>query len=420
MLKINDSISLNYIPMEKLKTSTIGVYIHRSLNECDASKNALLPYVLKRGCRICPDREAMERYLDELYGATFKTGTLKKGEDHVLYFTIESISEKYASEKEALFRKMLRLILSVVFEPVTDGTGFSSEFAEQEKKNLTERIESIKNDKRTYASVRCTAEMFAGNEFAIPSYGTVDGVKSITSENLYEYYKDIIGSSKIDIYVSGECDEPEAAKEIEAMLPDIEFKGKQPQIKGSFIKSGDVKYVEEKMDVTQGKLSMGFTTGINPVSEEYYALMVANSIFGGGAHSKLFNNVREKLSLCYYASSSLERYKTVLVVNAGIEFENYQKAYDEILAQLENIKNGEISELEYVSSINAIVNSLKTCKDDQYAMQSFNLSEHILNTGKSLDDCIEEIKKVTPEQAADAAKKIRLDTVYFLKGEDSK
>ena len=419
MQKINDSITLHYIPMKKLKTSTIGVYIHRPLTADDASKNAIIPRILKRGCALCPSREEIENYLDECYGAELRGGCFKKGEDQVIYFTLESITEKYAPDDEPIFEKMLSLMMSVIFEPIEESGGFSEEFVRQEKKNAIEAIESIKNDKRSYASHRCVEEMCKGTAYAVASYGTTDGINDTDSKSLYEYYKNMIFKSGIDIFVSGECDEEKTAELIKKHLPNNSFTKSNIKIEGILQKSGDVNYIEEKMDVTQGKLSMGFTTGIDRASDDYYCLMVANSIFGGGAHSKLFNNVREKLSLCYYASSSVDRYKTFIVVNAGIEFENYQKAYDEILHQLENVKKGDISELEYVSSINAIVNSLKSCFDDQYAMQSYELSECILKTGIGLEDAIEKIKSVTIDDVVRVWKNVRLDTVYFLKGADA-
>jgi len=243
-------------------------------------------------------------------------------------------------------------------------------------------------------------------------------VEDIDEKKLYEYYKKLIHGSKIDIYVSGECDEDKAFEIIKNSLPIGGYSSEKINFAGIVRNRGEIKNVEEKMDVTQGKLSMGFTTGIEGTSEDYFALMVANSIFGGGAHSKLFNNVREKLSLCYYASSSIDRYKTFLLVNSGIEFENYQKAYDEILKQLQDVKDGNISQLEYVSSINAIVNSLKSCFDDQYAMQSYYLSESILGTGISLEECIEKIKAVSIDDVVRVTSGIELDTVYFLKGVD--
>ncbi len=416
LIPINKSISIEYIPMTTLKTSTIGIFIHRRLNKEEASLNAILPRILKRGCELAKTRTEIEEYLDNLYGGDLRGGCFKKGEDQVIYFSVEAITEKYTLDKEPLFKRMIELLMSIVFNPVTENGGFKEEYVEQEKKNLAERIESLKNDKRSYASMRCVQEMCAGTDFAIPSYGTVEDVKKIDNTSLYEYYKELIRNSKIEIYISGECDSTEAAMLIKESLPSIEFCGGEIELDGILEKDSDVKYVEEQLDVTQGKLSMGFTSGIDPTDDKYFALMVANSIFGGGAHSKLFNNVREKLSLCYYASSSIDRYKTIIVVNAGIEFENYQKAYDEILNQLDAVKKGDISELEYVSSINAIINSLTSCFDDQFAMQSFRLSEGILKTEYTLHDCIEKIKAVTLEDAIAAAQNIRLDTVYFLKG----
>jgi predicted Zn-dependent peptidase len=172
------------------------------------------------------------------------------------------------------------------------------------------------------------------------------------------------------------------------------------------------------MEVTQGKLAIGFRTGITPTDKDYPALVVFNSVFGAGAHSKLFNNVREKLSLAYYASSQLERYKGLLLVNAGVEFKNFKLAYDESLVQLEEIRKGNISDLEFDSSIKAITNSYTSTYDDQRSMAIFSLGEIIAGTNETIEDKLAAIKKVTKEQVAEVAKKLTLDTVYFLEGKE--
>ncbi len=402
--------------MEKLKTSTIGIYIHRPLKKENASKNALLPYVLKRGCKLCPDTESLEKFTQDLYGADVRCGVIKRGEDQIITFSFEAISDKYAIDREPVFKKLTGLAMSILFEPICTGGGFDASFVSQEKKNLSERIESIKNDKRSYANLRCIQEMCGDDEFSTLSYGSVNDVNKIDEKSLYEHYMSIITSSLIDIYVCGDADTESIISEIKKYISGKVFIKGGITHTGLLTPRGNVNYHEEILDVKQGKLAMGFTTETEPVGDGYYALMVANSIFGAGAHSKLFNNVREKLSLAYYASSSMERSKGIIVVNAGIEFSNYQKAYDEILLQLQDVKDGRISDLEYESSVNAIINSLKSCFDDQYAMQSFYLSEEIYSSGLSLDDIIEKIKSVTMADAVAAAQSIKLDTVYFLKG----
>lgn len=420
-ININENITLHYIPMQKLKTSSMGVYIHRPLCKEEAAKNGLLPFILKRGCMLAPTVEDIAKYLDNLYGAGIRAGVLKRGLDHVLTFTCDSISEKYTPFGEPIFDDLTDLLISVLLEPVTKDGAFLADFVEQEKKNNIEQLESIINDKRSYAALKCAKAVYKGTDLEISKLGTVEDIKGITPEELYNHYKKVICESPIDIVLSGEWDVDRISEKIKKAFSSISLKKSEIKKTKAFIKQREIQNVEEKLNIAQGKLSMGFITGVNADDdEEYWSMMVANSIFGGGAHSKLFNNVREKLSLCYYASSGLDRYTGVLNVNAGIEFENFQKAYDEILVQLKELQSGNVSELEYVSSINAIVNSLKTCRDDQYAMQSFYISEKVSGTGRDLDEIIEKIKQVSVDMAVSASQKIKLDTVYFLKGEEVK
>ena len=413
-LKINSNINLYYIPMTKLKTTTIGVYIHRSLCEEEVSKNALLPYVLKRGCKLCLDSEAVAKYLENLYGSAFGASVMKQGDDQIIYLGFESISDKYAPDGEKLSEDITKLMMSVMFEPVS----FTDEIVGQEKKNAVDRIMAEINDKRQYAMLRCGQEMCKGESFALSTLGTKEGVEAITAQSLKAHYENIITSSAIDIYVCGDADINALADEIKQYTNKIAFKeAKIPQSE-IFTGKGEVKRVTDHMDVVQGKLSMGFRTDIKADSADFVPLMVMNSVYGGGAHSKLFNNVREKLSLCYYASSNLVKNKGIMFVNAGIEFENFQKAYDEILVQLDAVKNGEISELEFTSSIRALENDLESYKDNQRMMQIYCLGQKIAGTNYSIDELKEKISRVTVEDVKRVAKNVELDTVYFLAGKE--
>lgn len=419
-ININSNIRLHYIPLTKLKTTTMGVYIHRSLNSEEASYNALLPYVLKRGCKLCSDTEATAKYLENLYGAKISTAVIKRGDDQIMYFDAEVISDRYAPEHEPLLLNLTELLLSMIFEPAVKNGSFNEDFVSQEKINAADRLEALKNDKRTYASIRCQEEMCRGEAFAISRLGTVEGINGINAKSLYNYYKKIITSSFIDIYVCGDADINSIKEKISGKVNEMSFES--AQIPKTEILSADreVNNVTDKMDVVQGKMSIGFRTGIKPTDTDYAALTVMNSVFGAGAHSKLFNNVREKLSLAYYASSQLEKYKGLLIVNSGIEFENFQKAYDETLVQLENIRKGDISDMEFDSSVSAVLNSLESLKDDQRAMQNFYLGEEVSGTRMDIEDKKKAVRSVTKEDVAKAAKKLELDTVYFLTGKEEK
>ncbi len=416
-VKINENITLNYIPMQKLKTTSLGVYIHRPLNEDEASYNALLTMVLRHASKKYPSRKEITKRLEELYGATMGGTTIKFGEDNVIYFDAETISDRYTPENESLITELLDLLMSVIFEPKARCGAFSKDIVDQEKKEAIDRINALINDKRRYATVKTQQETARGTSFTVSSYGDKDTIAKITPKSLFEHYKRVVTSSVIDIYICGDTDINSAKAVIDKYVKSLEFVASE--IPATEILTRDIKEINnvcEEMNVTQGKLSMGFLTNIDVKSKDSYALSVFNSVFGAGTHSKLFNNVREKLSLAYYASTTIEKYKGILIVNSGIEFENFEKAYNEFLVQLEEIRKGNISELEFSSSINTIVNGYNSYYDDQRAMATFTVAEKVGGTNRTIEEYIENIKKVTVEDVVRVANKIELDTVYFLKG----
>ena len=413
-ISINDNITLYYIPMQKLKTTSIGVYLHRPLCESEVSENAVLPHVLRRGCKLTPDSEAVAKYLEGLYGSTFGAGVMKAGDNQIIRLAFETISDTYAPEGEKLTAELTKLAMSVLFEPVS----FTDEVVETEKKNAVDRILSEINDKRIYARNRCVEEMFSGSGYALSAHGTKEGVENITAESLKAHYENIITSTPIDIYVCGDADAESIAAIVKPYMSGREFKKTDIPKSELFTGGGEVKRVTDRMEVTQGKLCLGFKTDTKPTDKDYYALTVMSCVFGGGAHSKLFMNVREKLSLCYYASSNLIGEKGAMLVNAGIEFENFDKAYDEIMAQLDAVKNGDISELEYVSSINALLNHYEGYKDNQLLMQMFHVNQKIAGLNDDIDTVKEKIRNVTIDDIKRAAARVELNTVYFLSGKE--
>lgn len=421
MIKINENITLRYIPMENLKTTAVGVYIYRPLTKEDASKNALLPYVLQRGCRELPSLLEISKRLEDLYGASFNVSVMKYGSVQIMAFTGKTISDKYLPEGEtpekSLTDSLTELIMSCIFDPFTENGAFCAEFVRQEKKNLTDAILNLVNDKRDYANRRCMEEMCAGDSCAVSKYGTVGDAERLDEKNLYEYYKSIITSSVIDIFISGTADIQSTADTVRAFADRLSFTAAETPQNDMFVKpETDVREVRENMDVTQGKLCIGFTTGITNRDSRYWALMAANSVLGGGAHSKLFNNVREKLSLAYYVSSRIDKNKGLMFISAGIEFSNYEKALQEIYAQLDDVKNGKISEDEFNASVLSLINSLDSYYDDQMYMQMFAVSNRVTGVDYDIEYMKERLRSVTVADAAEAARSVRADTVYFLEG----
>ena len=412
--KINENITLHYIPMTKLKTTSVGIYIGRMLEKKESSFNAVLPYVLMKGCKVAENASEMAKTLQNLYGARLYTGVNKRGDNQFIKFDGEVISDRFAPNREKLLKGLFDLMLSVVFEPVIENDGFVIDVTEREKQNCITKIEGLINDKRRYANTRMIEEMFKGEIYSISEYGYIDEIKKITTASLYEYYKKIIGTSIINIFVCGELNIHEIKEEIENKIKDITFVGAKLKASEIIKKNSEKEDVREYTDLTQGKLSIGFRTNVSAKDDDYWALMVANNIYGGGLGSKLFNNVREKLSLAYYVSTNIDKYKGFMLLNAGIAFEKLEEAENEIFFQLDEMKKGNISDDEMENARSEIVNSLNSCYDDQKQLQSYYMGNIIAGTDVSLEEYKENIMKVTKKQVIDVINKIETDTVYFL------
>ncbi len=411
-INIKENINLYYIPTKKFKTTTLGIYIHRPLNREECTINSLLSMVMRRGCPGFEDSKILSRHLDNLYGAAFSTTVRKKADRQILCANFQFINDKFLDDNIDIFD----CILDLADRAILKQESFDDEYVKQEKENLKKQLLSIINDKRSYATKRCTEIMCKGEAYGISKNGYIEDIDNIDKSMLLEHYKNIVLKSPVDIFVNGDVDIETVTEKLKIMFADVEVKYNIPSPSDVKKEVEDVKRVTEEQQIVQGKLSMGFRTNVYANDEDYPAMMMYNSILGSGIFSKLFNNVREKLSLCYYASSSVDYLKGVMFINSGIEVSNFQKAYDEILIQMEDIKNGIISDMEFSAAMLGTVNSINSTADNPFVMDDYFLGKIISGKIMTLEELAESIKKVTKEEVMQVANKIQLDTVYFLKG----
>lgn len=409
-----NGIKVYQIKTDKFKTNSVNIFFHDNLSKENASKNALLPAVLRRGSVNFPTIQDISLQLEELYGAAFDCGITKKGENQIIQFYLDFISDKYANGEADLTRKAFDLLFEIITKPVTENGVFKKEYLEQEAKNLKELIESRVNDKVQYGVDKCLEVMCEKEPFGLFDYGNIEDIGSINESNLYEHYKYFLETLPVYVFISGDINEEKTGYIIDK-FKQIK-RGKTKNLQEVSIEShvSKVREVTEQMNVNQAKLSIGFRTNTRPNSGNYYKLMLYNSILGGGIHSKLFQNVREKNGMAYYVFSRLEKFKGLMVISGGIEINNKDKAYEVIMKQLEDMKNGNISDYEFESSVKSIETGIKSLKDSQLQVVDFNLSQTIAGTKDSPDDIIEKVKKVTRQDVMEIAKNIEMDTVYFL------
>ncbi len=398
---------------DKFKTCRINFSMAMPLDQ-DASARAILPFILHRRCAKYPDFIAFSRVLDELYGAAISAGVSKRGEAQILSFSMTAIDDRFALNGDTVALECVQLLTDIIFDPLTDGESFPADIVEQEKRLLVEMIENEMNDKRRYALTRCEEIMFKDEAYGINRLGSVDEVKALTPEKVYSAWKDILRSATIQVTMVGSMDVDPVAEILKSRFSSIERD--VAKIDTVFVNEvNQPEYICEEMPIKQGKLVMGFRTGMADEYDNSVAMRIAVDIFGGGTYSKLFSVVREKMSLCYYCSAAFFSSKGIVMVQSGIEDINEEKAKSEILNQLSLVAQGEFSDEDFSSSIKSITDSIISNNDTPETICAWYSSQLLRKNLKTPEAYAQELTEVEKAQVIEAAKTITLDTVFMLK-----
>lgn len=415
--RIMDNVYLTYIPSEKFKTSFLSAQMVVPMTKETAPLNALLVNVLSRGTTHFPDMTAISSRLDELYGARLEPVVRKKGENQLFGFLASCVEDKLLPDGERVLEPLADLMGELFTNPATRNGRLNGDYMESEKTNLADLIRSEVNDKRTYASHRLIEVMCEEEAYGISRLGKANEVEKISLQKLNSHYQSILPRAQLELYYCGCAPEKRVIGMFRRAFAALPRVGTPLEMASTTQKNAPetCRIVEEAMDVTQGKLCIGFRTN----SRNGPATMLMNAMFGGTSNSKLFLNVREKLSLCYYASSSYHRKKGIITVSSGIEFANYQNAVNEIFAQLDALKRGEWEDWELEGARSTLRNAFRSIQDSAGAMEDFFMGQIATNGEETLSGLLAAVEAVTPEQIREAAESVKPDTIYFLKGKEA-
>jgi predicted Zn-dependent peptidase len=409
-----NGIDIYRIDTDKFKTSSIHIFFQDNLTRENVTKNALLPAVMRRGSEAYPTFRDIAMELEKLYGASFDCGVGKKGERHLIHFYTEFLSKRYAQDGTDTFAAGMKLLFDIVTRPAFVNGVFNEDYLASEKDKLRILIEGRVNDKMSYSVDRCLEEVCRDEPYGIYDYGFTEDLAGITAEELTDHYRNMMETYPMQVFLTGSISDAETDM-VTKLLKDLPRRDIIALADGFAAKEKvKARYVTETMNVTQGKLCLGYRTNTPPDSDDYRALMVYSGILGGGTHSKLFQNVREKASLAYYSYAMLEKFKGLMVVSSGIEIKNKDKALEIIQRQLDEIRNGNISDYEMDAALKSMETGIKSLTDSQMNIVDFYLSQIISGTSDSFGDVISKIRKVKKDDVVRAAQKIALDTVYFL------
>ena len=418
VIKIKNGINLNLIKTDKFKTNLLSVFLTVPLNENTITRNALIPAILRRGSNNLKTQEEISKTLEEMYGASFDCGVDKIGDNQVLKFYLETINNSYVENEENILKEAINILLDLVFNPLVNNNKFDETYVESEKNNIKQIIEGRKDAKATYALERCIEEMYKNLPYALYKYGKLEDLKNINAENLYEQYKKLINECKIDIFISGDITE-EVKNEVienknivslEERNPNYIESNKENRIK----QEKQEEIVSESMDVTQGKLILGLDM-LKEQEDDKYTALIYNAILGGTPNSKMFQNVREKNSLAYTASSSYIRQKGNIFVKCGIEIDNYEKALKIIKEQIEDMKKGKFTEEDIKQAKVNIVSTIKFIPEEQDTELLYYFSQELSGYQMNSEEYINKVNSITKGQIVELANRIQINTIYFLK-----
>lgn len=414
-VKLSEGVEGLFVKNERFNTTLISFNFYLPLKNETVADNALLPFLLTTCSNKYPDFSKLNYKLDKLYGAQLCASSEKAGDYQLLKVSISVIGNKYTLDNEDLTTEACDMLFELIFSPSVQNGAFLEEDIKREKRKAVEHIRGELSDKRIYSKQRLIGEMYKGEPYGVPKCGTEEQINSVTGESLYKAWKNMIESAYISVNViSGTMPSDlfdrvsdKFSCVVRKNITDVSLTAPTAEIETP-------NEITERMEISQGKLVMGFSSKLSGSGDEVLPLSVMCDIFGGGPYSKLFLNVREKMSLCYYCSASSIKTKGLITVDSGVEEQNAQKAKNEILNQLKALQNGELTDFEFSSSLKSMSDSLKTYNDSQELLDTWYSLRVVSGGTVSPEEMAQDIVKVTKQQVIDAAKGVKLHTVYRL------
>ena len=414
-LVLQPGVTLRCFEDSRFKQGCLSFQLIRPMRKEEAALNALIPAVLLRGTVTAPDLRAITLRLDDLYGAGVGPVVRRIGDYQTTGLCCGFIADRYALPGDRVLEPAVEFLGQLLLEPVTEKGIFRADFVKSEKKNLIAAIEAQRNDKRAYAGAQMLKKMCKKDSFGIPRLGEAAQVKKITPQTAWEHYRKILRESRIDIFYVGQARPETVAQALKPLLAKLERNYVNLPEQTAYHPSAEGAYTET-MEISQGKLCMGFVTPITIRDREFAAMQVCNVLFGGGMTSLLFMNIREKMSLCYDIGSGYHGAKGIVTVSAGIDCDKHDLVKQQVLAQLEICQKGEFTEEQLASAKQAVISSLQGVHDSPAAIENYYATAALSGLGMTPAEYKAAVEQVTARDVAAAASTLRLHTDYFLKG----
>lgn len=414
-ISLAPGVTLRCCTDRRFKQGRLSLQLVRPMYRQEAAMNSLLGSVLLRGTGRHPDIRSITAYLDDLYGASVGELVRRIGDYHTTGLYTSFMEDRFAMAGDEILSPMVKFLEELLLEPILTGDGFCPEFVESEKKNLIAELESERNDKSVYAGSQLLRLMCSADSFGIPRLGDKEQILAITPQSLYRHYRKVLTESPVELFYVGSREPEQIGTLLMPLVSGLARKVSPLPAQTAFHDGGKT-VRREKMDISQSRLCMGFVTPITNRDPRFAAAQVMNTLFGAGMTSKLFQNVREKQSLCYSIGSSYYGSKGIVTVGAGIDADKETVTREEILRQLECCRQGQITPLELTAARESILSGLRTIHDSPGAIEGYYATAALSGLGMDLQGYRRAVEQVTAEQVTEAACLLDLHSEFFLEG----
>jgi predicted Zn-dependent peptidase len=407
-MAIGGAVNTHIIKTDKFKTAVCCVLIRRPLLRETASKNALLPGILRQGCAKYPSIPKINGRMEELFGSVFDCQIVKKGEEQILQFYFEGVS------REGNFIKGVEFLKELILNPLIDSGGFKPDVAANAKNHLKNIIKGRMNNKAEYARVNCLAHICENEPFGAYADGYAEDLNDISAEDLYLHYKHILRTSPIELICAGNIDESELTAAVRGWDTTDRQRAIIPLAR-CFPARPAVKYISEDFNSAQGKLCIGLRSDIPPASGDFFGLLMMNEILGGGPGGKLFTKIRERESLCYYINSTLYWFKSIMLIQAGLASAHFERVVGLVNREIEEIRQECVTRDEWESAQQGLIAKFRSGQDYYSSILDFYAARYLLNDRRSVEDFIRGVEAASLSETAEAARRVEVDTVFMLK-----
>ena len=412
--RIGEEIYFSSINIDKFTTSRISVNFIVDLRRETVTANALVAFLLRKGCGMYPDFTALNLRLDELYGATISTDVKKFGDKQIINVTGACINDRFALDGESMLSQLAELICNIITDPVMENGRFLQKEIDVEKNILSDTIRSVKDDKGAYVIEKVISEMCADEPFGLKKYGYCEDMDRLAADYVSDCYRNILENSQIEIVCSGE----KITTDLKTIFANAFSNLKRGKTTLNTTKTTSVvddhREIVEKLNITQSKVALGFSSGIGIDDKRSIALRLMSAIYGGDTSSKLFTVVREEMGLCYYCASMIERTKGIMIAYSGVQEENRVKTIDQMLVQLDEVRNGNFTEQDMAQAKASLITGLESVTDSLYAIESWYLGQTLCGISSTPEQEIAQINMLTSEDVSEVAKAMKLNIICSI------